>query len=186
MISLTALWMPIAVSAVLVFLASAVMHMVLPFHRKDYKKLPDEDRIRDAIREADVSPGNYFYPHAKDMKDAQTPEMVEKFKQGPVGILTAMPSGPPAMGKSLAYWFVFCLVMSFFVAYLTSRTLDPDTEYLAVFRVAATLAFMGYGMGEATNAIWKGQTWGTTFRALVDALIYGLMTGGAFGWLWPA
>ena len=62
MIPLTALWMPIALSAVLVFLASAVLHMMLPIHRKDYKKLPSEDKIRDAIREANVPPGNYMYP----------------------------------------------------------------------------------------------------------------------------
>ena len=186
MIPLTALWMPIVVSAVLVFLASALLHMVLPFHRKDYKQLPSEDKVRDAIRDANVAPGNYFYPHAKDMKDSQTPEMIEKFTEGPVGVLTAMPSGPPAMGKALGIWFVFCIVVSIFVAYLTTRTLASGTSYLAVFRIAATVAFMGYGMAEATNSIWKGQSWGNTWRAMMDAFIYGLLTGGAFGWLWPA
>ena len=186
MIPLTALWMPIAISAVLVFLASAVLHMVLPIHRKDYKKVPSEDAVRAAIREANVPPGYYFFPHAKDMKESQTPEMVEKFKEGPVAILTVMPSGPPSMGKALGTWFVFCVVVSIFVAYLTTRTLAGGTSYLAVFRIAATVAFMGYGMAEATASIWKGQPWGNTWRAMMDAFIYGLLTGGAFGWLWPA
>jgi hypothetical protein len=186
MIPLTALWMPIVVSAVLVFLASALLHMVLPIHRKDYKQLPNEEKVRDAIREANVPPGNYMYPHAKDMKDSQTPEMMAKFKEGPVGVLTAMPAGPPAMGKALGIWFVFCIVVSIFVAYLTTRTMAAGTSYLAVFRIAATVAFMGYGMAEATNSIWKGQSWGNTWRAMMDAFIYGLLTGGAFGWLWPA
>lgn len=186
MIPLTAVWMPIVISAVIVFLASAVLHMVLPFHRKDYKQLPDEDKLRDAIREANVPTGNYFYPHAKDLKDAGTPEMVEKFKEGPVGMLTAMPAGPPAMGKSLGIWFVFCIVVSVFAAYITTRTLDPGTSYLAVFRIAATVAFMGYGLAEPTNSIWKGQSWGNTWRSMLDGFIYGLLTGGVFGWLWPA
>lgn len=186
MVTITSLWLPILVGTVFAFFASAIFHMMLPIHRKDYKKLPSEDKIRDAIREANVPPGNYMYPHAKDMKDSQSPEMMEKFKEGPVGVLTAMASGPPAMGKALGQWFVFCLVVSVFVAYLTSRTLDPGLDYLAVFRVSATLAFMGYGMGEATNSIWKGQSWGNTWRGMMDAFIYALMTGGAFGWLWPA
>jgi Flp pilus assembly protein TadB len=185
MIALTALWMPIVIAAVLVFFASALLHMVLPFHRQDHARLPDEDKIREAIGAANVAPGNYMYPHAKDMKESQTPEMMEKFKQGPVGVLMALPSGPPAMGKALGQWFVFCLLVSLFVAYIVSRTLDPGISYLAVFRISSTIAFMSYGMGEVTNSIWKGQTWGNTCRSLVDAFVYGLMTGGAFGWLWP-
>lgn len=185
MIPLTALWLPIVISAVLAFVASAVMHMVLTYHRTDYRQLPEEDRIREVIREAKVPVGNYFFPHAKDMKDAQTPEMVAKFEQGPVGMVNVMPSGPPTMGKALGIWFVFCLVVSVLVAYLTSRTLGPGTSYLAVFRVAGTVAFMGYGLSECTNSIWKGQAWSTTLKSLVDAFIYGLLTAGAFGWLWP-
>ena len=178
--------MPIVVSAVVVFLASAILHMVLPLHRKDYLKLPEEDRIRDAIRAAEVPPGDYHFPHAKDLKAAGSPEMVEKFKQGPVGIMTVMPSGPPTMGKALGIWFVFCLVVSVFVAYLTTRTMAPGTSYLAVFRIAATVAFMGYGIGQATDSIWRGQAWSTTWKHIGDGLVYGLLTGGVFGWLWPA
>ena len=185
MIPLTALWLPIVIAAVLVFLASAVLHMVLPIHRKDYQRVPSEDAVRAAIRDAGVGPGYYFFPHAKDMKESQTPEMVEKFKEGPVAILTVMPSGPPTMGKALGTWFVFCLIVSVLVAYLTTRTLAAGTSYLAVFRIAATVAFMGYGMAQATESIWKGQAWSTTWKHILDGFVYGLLTGGVFGWLWP-
>ena len=185
MIPLTALWLPIVLSAVVVFLASAVLHMVLPFHRKDFKGLPAEDKIRDAIREAGVTPGDYHFPHAPDLKSAYTPEMIKKFEQGPVGIMTVMPSGPPTMSKALGIWFVFCLVVSVFVAYLTTRTMAAGTSYIAVFRIAGTVAFMGYGMAQATDSIWKGQAWSTTWKHLCDGLIYGLLTAGIFGWLWP-
>ena len=57
MVSLTALWLPILLSAVVVFLASAVLHMVLKYHYKDYQKLPDEEGLRAAMREAGVKPG---------------------------------------------------------------------------------------------------------------------------------
>ena len=34
----------IVLSAVIVFVASSIMHMVLPYHKKDYNQLPDEAR----------------------------------------------------------------------------------------------------------------------------------------------
>ena len=172
MISIAALWMPIAVSAILVFLASAVLHMVLPIHRKDYKQLPDEDKIRDAIREANVPTGNYFYPHAKDMKDAQTPEMVERFKEGPVGLLTAMPSGPPTMGKALGIWFVFCIIVSVFVAYLTTRTLAAGTDYLAVFRFTGTAAFL---LANVPTFLVATQIYGDMFVLVLLGMCSGIM-----------
>ena len=57
MIPLTALWLPILVSAVVVFFASAIMHMVLAYHKSDYRKLPAEDRVTDAMRGAGVTRG---------------------------------------------------------------------------------------------------------------------------------
>ena len=48
MVSVTALWLPILLSAVIVFVASSIIHMVLPFHRKDYRPVPSEDGVMDA------------------------------------------------------------------------------------------------------------------------------------------
>jgi hypothetical protein len=110
---------------------------------------------------------------------------VEKQKQGPVGMLTVFPSGPPAMPKYLATWFVYTVIVGFFTAYLTGRTVASGAHYLAVFRVAGTAAFMAYGLGTLVNSIWKGQPWGTTIKEVIDGLIYGSLTAGTFGWLWP-
>jgi hypothetical protein len=184
MVSLTALWLPIVLSAVVVFIASSIIHMVLPYHRGDYKKMPNEDQVLEALRSAAVAPGDYTFPCPDNPKEMRSPEMMAKYEKGPVGIVTVMPSGPPAMGKSLALWFVFCLVISVFVAYLTGRTLGPGTEYLMVFRVAGTTAFLGYGVGQAINSIWWGQAWWTTLKHIFDGLVYALLTAGMFGWLW--
>ena len=184
MVPLTALWLPILLAAIIVFVASFIMHMLLPYHRSDYKKLPDEDKICAAIRAAGVSRGLYMFPHCTH-KDMKSPETIEKFKQGPVGIMTVFPSGPPAMPKFMGLWFVYCLVIGFFVAYLTGRTLPPGARYLAVHRVAGCTAFMAYGLGHLSNGIWKGQPWSVTIKEVIDGLIYGLLTGGTFGWLWP-
>jgi hypothetical protein len=185
MVELTALWLPIVLSAVIVFIASSILHMVLPLHRSDYQKLPDEDKIMAALRAAGVQPGNYHFPHCASPKEMSTPEMMDKLKAGPVGLLNVIPSGPPAMGKYLAAWFTLCLVMAVFVAYLTGRTVAPGAHYLAVFRVAGTVAFLGFAGGQISDSIWKGQRWSTTCKHVFDSLIYGLLMAGTFGWLWP-
>ena len=112
MIPLTALWLPILLSAVIVLFASFIMHMVLAYHRSDYRKLPDEERVTDAMRIAGVTRGPaYFFPYFsfKEMKSAP---VIEKMKRGPVGLLTVLPSDPPAMGKNLIQWFLYCVVIS--------------------------------------------------------------------------
>ena len=185
MVSLTALWLPIVLSAVIVFVASSILHMVLTYHNNDVAKMPNEDDVMAAMRAAGVTPGDYYIPYGGGPKEMNTPEMRAKFEQGPVGFLSILPNGMPAMGKALTSWFVFTLVVSFFTAYLTSRTLAAGADYLAVHRVAGTVAFLAYSMAHASDSIWKGQRWATTLRHMFDGLIYGLLTGGCFGWLWP-
>jgi hypothetical protein len=185
MVTIPSLWLPILLSAVAVFLASWVMHIVLTYHHKDVRQLPNEDQVMNAVRGGNVAPGVYVFPYAPSAKEMGTPAMVEKYKRGPVGLLVALRSGPPEMTRSLVQWFVFSAVVSAFAAYVAGRTLLAGAEYMAVFRIAGTVAFLGYAGAEATNSIWRGQPWGTTVRNYVDGLVYGLLTAGVFGWLWP-
>jgi len=185
MIPLTALWLPILLSAVIVFFASFIMHMVLAYHKSDYRKLPDEDRVTDALRSAGVTRGPaYFFPYFsfKEMKSAP---VIEKMNRGPVGLLTVLPSGPPAMGKNMVQWFLYCVVISIFAAYLSSRTLATGTAFLQVFRVVGIAALLGYGAAHAQESIWSGRSWVVTFKHLFDSVIYAVLTAGTFGWLWP-
>ena len=185
MVPMSVLWLPIVLSAVIVFVASSILHMVLPFHKSDYRKLPEEDRVVDALRAAGVSPGPvYHFPHTTH-STMKAPEVVEKFKRGPVGLLTVIPSGPPAMGKYLGLWFVYCVVVSIFVACVAGSTLSSGTRYQVVFHVAGLAAFLGYAVGHLQDSIWKGQTWAVTAKHVFDGLIYALLTAGTFGWLWP-
>ena len=184
MVSLSALWLPIVLSAVIVFIASSIMHMLLPYHRSDYSQLPDEDKLLATLRSAGLKRGFYTFPFCTH-KEMKSPATIEKFKQGPVGMLTVFPSGPPAMPKFLGMWIAYCLIIGFFVAYLTGRTVAPGANYLAVFRVAGTAAFLAYGLGQLSNSIWKGQPWGMTLKEVTDGLVYALLSAGTFGWLWP-
>jgi len=184
MVSLTSLWLPILLSAVIVFIVSSIIHMVLPYHKTDYKKLPDEDKITGVLRAQNLERGLYHFPHCTH-ENMKTPEVAEKFKQGPVGFVTIMPSGAPNMGSFLGKWFGYCLLVGIFVAYLTGHTVAPGTHYLAVFRVAGTTAFMAFGVGILPNGIWKGATASNVMKEFIDGIIYACLVAGTFGWLWP-
>jgi nucleoside recognition membrane protein YjiH len=115
----------------------------------------------------------------------KSPPVIEKLKRGPVGLLTVLPSGPPAMGKNMVQWFLYCLVISIFAAYLSGRLLTPGTAFLQVFRVVGTVAFLGYGAAHVQESIWSGRSWVVTLKHLFDSVIYAVLTAATFGWLWP-
>jgi hypothetical protein len=179
------LWLPIFLSAVFVFIVSALIHMVLKYHTNDFSKLPGEDQVMDAVGKQGAPPGDYVFPHAGSMKAMSDPAYIEKFKKGPTGMITIFPPGPPGMTKELLIWFLYCLVVSTFAAYVAGRALGPGAEYLAVHRFAGVTAFAGYSLAQIQNSIWYKRSWSTTLKNMFDGLIYGSVTGGTFGWLWP-
>ena len=186
MVSVISLWIPILLSAVIVFVASSIIHMVLRYHRTDFGTIPNEDEVMDALRKFDIPPGDYVIPCAGSSKEMGSPEFIEKATKGPVGFMTVMESGPPAMGKSLMLWFIYCIVVGITAAYITGRALGPEAHYLAVFRFAGCTAFVGYALALWQNTIWYKRSWSTTLKSTFDGLVYALLTAGTFGWLWPA
>jgi len=185
MVPVTSLWLPILLSAVIVFIASSILHMVLPFHRKDYKKLPDENGVMDALRKFGLAPGDYAFPLAGSPSAMKDPAFQEKWKKGPGGMMTIMDGSALSMGKNLALWFVYCLVVGVFAAYVAGRALPAGSRYLSVFRFTGTIAFTSYALALWQDTIWLKRAWTTTLKSNIDGLIYGLLTGGTFGWLWP-
>jgi hypothetical protein len=186
MVSLTSLWLPIILSAVFAFILSSVIHMFLTYHRSDVTGVPQEDQVRGALRPFNIPPGDYMIPHAGSMEAMKSPEFQEKLVQGPIAIVTVLPNGPISMGKSLAQWFGYCVLVSVFAAYVASRAVAPGADYLAVFRFAGVVAFAGYGLALLQNSIWWNRKWSATLKGVFDALLYALVTAGTFGWLWPS
>lgn len=180
------LWIPVVVSAVVVFVASSILHMVLKYHRADYKRLPSEDAVRDALGRADLAPGLYMTPFCDNMKELEQPAMKAKFEKGPVAIITMRPKGMTSMGKYLGLWFGFTVLVSFTAAYVARYTLHPGEAAMRVAQIVGAVAFAGYGLSQITDSIWKSQPWSNTARALMDALIYALLTGATFSLLWPS
>lgn len=186
MVSLMSLWLPILLSAVIVFVVSSIIHTVLKYHSTDFGKIPEEDKVMEALGKFKIPPGDYVMPHAVTSEERKAPEFVEKMKKGPVAFVTVMQSGVPKMGASLIQWFLYCVVVAIFAAYVASRSVEPGAAYLEVFRFTGTVAFAGYGLALLQNSIWFKHSWSATIKSVFDALIYGLLTAGTFGWLWPA
>ena len=184
MTPLAALWLPILVSAVFVFFVSSIIHMVLPIHRSDFRKLPEEDKIRDAVR--GTPPGQYMFPNAESMKDMQSPEMIEKLRVGPVGVMMVRADGSWSMGPALLKWFVFTLVVGTFCAYLTGIDHGPGTAGKTVFQFTGAVAFLGYVFSHVHEWTWKGLDTSIMVKFMIDGLVYALITAATFVWLWPA
>jgi hypothetical protein len=182
--SFLSLWLPILLSAGLVFIVSSILHMFLPLHKNDFATLPQEDALLGDMRSRGLRPGNYAFPCARSMSEMGTPEMQEKYRQGPVGFMFVLPDGPPAMAKSLVQWFLYTVIVGVFVAYVAELTLSPGAEYWSVFRVTGTLAFMAFAMGEPMVSIWQARKWSTTLRHMFDGAIYSLTMAGAFAGFW--
>lgn len=185
MVPLTALWLPILLSAVIVFIASSIIHMFLGYHAGDYAELPNESAVREALRPLQIPPGDYSVPHAHSSSAMSDPEHVRKLEEGPVGFMTFAPTGQFSMGRSLGLWFLYCVIISFIVAYITGRALAPTPDYANVFQIAGATAFAAYGFGRWQHAIWYYHGWGSTLKSTFDGLIYAALTAGTFGWLWP-
>ena len=185
MTGLDALWLPILVSTVFVFVASSVINTMLPWHKGDFRQVPNEDDVMDALRPYAIPPGDYMIPRPASMKDCKSPEFVEKLNKGPVMMVTVLPNGQPSIGKSLVLWFLYCAVVGLIAAYVTGRALKTDAPYLHVFRFAGTTAFVGYSVALWQMSIWYHRSWTITIKSTIDGLIYALLTAGVFGWLWP-
>ena len=185
MTELSALWLPILLAAVFCFFLSAIIHMGPLWHQKDFPAVPNEERARAAIGPLAIPPGEYMMPRCATHAESRSPEFIQKMNEGPVWLITVRPNGMIGMGGMLGGWFVYLLIVVVFAAYVSSHALAPGAHYLEVFRFVGTTAFMGLALAQIPNSIWYGRKWSTTFKHLLDGLIYALVTAGTFGWLWP-
>ena len=186
MTPLTALWLPTLLSAVFVFIASSLLHMLLSgWHAGDFAPVPDEAKFGDAVRPLAIPPGDYMIPRCNSMAEMKSPAFAEKMKNGPVLMMTVYPNGMATMGSQLVQWFIYTVIVSYFAAYVASRALAPGEDYLEVFRFAGTTAFIAYSVALWQASIWYKRKWSTTIKSTIDGLIYALLTAGVFGWLWP-
>ena len=186
MTPLLSLVFPIFLSSVVVFIVSTIVHMVLPWHKSDYPKMPNEEKVSDALRPFAIPPGDYFIPRVESRNDLNSPEFNNKLNKGPVILMTVFPNGRTKMGPTMFYWFLFLLIVGIFSAYVTGSALGPGAAFWQVFRFAGTTAFIGYCLALWEMFIWYKRSFSITIKATIDGLIFACFTAAVFGWLWPS
>ena len=185
MTQMTALWLPILLSSVIVFVVSSIIHMASPWHKSDYPKMAREEELMDALRPLAIAPGDYMVPKPSSMAEMKSAEFKAKVERGPVILMTVMPSGQMAMTRNMVMWFVYLIVVGILTAYVAAHALLPGAPYRAVFRFAGLVSFIAYALALWQLSIWYRRSWSITIKATVDSLIYGLLTAGTFASLWP-
>ena len=185
MTNLEMLWLPILLSSVFVFLASSVIHMAPLWHKNDYPKMPNEDKVMDALRPLAIPPGDYMIPRASNMQEMRSPQFAAKMEKGPVMVVTVMPSGPWKMTRNLVLWFLYCAAVTTFAGYVAAHALPVGASSRPVIRFVGLTAFLAYAAALWQMSIWYRRAWSTTIKATFDGLIYALITATMFAWLWP-
>ncbi|MGD9853758.1 MAG: hypothetical protein AB7U20_02290 [Planctomycetaceae bacterium] len=179
---IASLWLPILLSSVAVFFASFLSWMVLQFHKQDWIKTDQEDRLMQLVREGNVAPGNYVFPYCSSSEEMKSEAFQQKYKAGPNGTLTVFPPGE-GMGKKLGLTFVYFLAANFCIAYLATLALTAGAEFMPVFRFVSTASFLTHFAGVICECVWFHKR---ITGNLIDSLMFAAITGAIFGAMWPA
>jgi hypothetical protein len=184
--ALLALWLPILLSAAVVFVVSSLIHMVFKWHAGDYNGFANEDAVRAAIRAGNPAPGRYVIPHSTDMKEMGSEAMQRKYREGPVAQINLGAPGLPNMGKYLGLWFVWSLIVATVAAYLASRLFGFNFGRAdAAAKMVGAVTFIAYGFGTVTESIWGLRPWSSSAKYLLDAALYAVGSALVFLWLYP-
>jgi hypothetical protein len=184
--TLLQLWLPILVTAIGVFFASSLIHMVFKWHNSEYRALPNEDEVRNALGSVKLNPGLYSTPHCTDMKEIQTDAMQQKFIQGPVALITIRAPGAPAMGKYLLQWFILNIVIASLGGLLALQTMGIQANPHYAGHFIGLFSMIVYACGSVQESIWMGRPWSATLKNILDSLIYGAVSAVVFWQLWPS
>lgn len=188
---LTQLWLPILVSAVVTWIAGAVIWMALPHHKKDMTELPNPQETIERIRALGLPPGNYAFPGGGCSKEAmKDPEVQRCWKEGPLGFISLWKT-PPKMGPSMIGTFCVNLAVSITIAYLAWVALGgavveggPRLTFMSVFQVTGTAGILAYAFSHVPGSLWFGAYKRAIVMNIIDGVVYGMITGAIFAWLW--
>lgn len=184
--ALIALWLPILLCAVVVFVISSLIHMVFKWHAPEYRGFSNENAVRDAIRAGSPSSGQYVLPYCSDMKEMGSEPMLAKYREGPVGYVMLGRSGPPNIGRSLGLWFLLSLLIAAVAAYLALRLSGTgEAHALRAAKIVGAVSFIAYGFGTITESIWMMRPWSSSAKYLLDAALYAAGCAAVVYLVWP-
>ena len=177
------LWLPILINGVVLFVASFIAWVILPHHFGDKRKLDEEQKVMDLVRELNIPPGNYMFPYAKNKQEQGSAEFRERYVEGPRGILDVYATAN--MGLNMVLTVVFFLITSAVIGYITHFTCPPGdagVDFMRVFRVAGTIGILTHGSSGVLNGIWFKRR---SFTDIIDGIVFGVILGLIFAALWP-
>jgi len=184
MTPIASLMLPILVAAVAVFILSTVVQSLMPWHKRDFGNVPDDDTFLNVIRQLDIPPGDYMVPSPRLPSGARNPDFVEKWAKGPSVTMTVIPPSA-SMGRYMGQWFAFTLLVAAIAGWVTRMAVGPAGGDHAIFHYGAIITFLSYSLGAWPLSIWYHRKWSTAFKGAFDAIVYGAATGLVFTWLWP-
>jgi hypothetical protein len=186
---LLALWLPVILSTVAVFLIGGCAWLDLPHHRSHLQRLPDESAERSLLR--GLEPGRYRIPHSAGATDLRDRAFRQRYEEGPVGTLTLERQGRVGVGRRLGFTLAWHLVITCTTAWLLGRSwgLYPwagmPVPAMDVFVMASGLTFGFHAFGLFPEAIWFSKPWRRIGWDVVDSGLYAFVTGGIFMLCWP-
>jgi hypothetical protein len=183
-VALTDLWLAILIASVCVFFASAIIWMMLPYHKKDIQFMPNEEEFTGAITPMNITPGLYMFPNCQDARDMKSEEFQAKWKAGPWGTITIQPK-QPNFAINLLRTFLSYLVITIIVAYLAGLALPMGADYMEVFQVVAIAGILGHCMGGMANDFFLGKPTRFIITGFIDGVIFALITAGIIASMWP-
>jgi len=196
---LTHLWLPILVSGVGVWIASFIAWMAVGHHKKDRDAIPGgrEQEFMDIITRMNIPPGNYGFPdfcqHDKLPRKERMEALKTLYDKRPMGMLRVW--GEMNMGVNMALSFLFYLVTSAVIGYLGWAALPHGAASVAsaegsslfwkVFRVLGTAGILAYCFASFPGDLWFQKKRRAMMMDWIDGVVFGLITGALFAWLWP-
>ncbi|HJV21767.1 MAG TPA: hypothetical protein VJ570_03670 [Holophagaceae bacterium] len=176
------LWKAIGVSTLAISVASTLLWVAIPFwRRKGYGRLENEADIMATLTQA---PSGQWALPAVDWARVDADRKAE-IRKGPIGYLVLRNPGEYSAGKALLQYFGFLALVMVFVAYVVGHTLPFGAHYRHVYRLAGACTTLAFAFHTVPDSIWRGKPWAATLEQFIDSLVYGMVVGGMFGWLWP-
>lgn len=181
---LLSLWLPILLSTLAVHICSTIAWMLLPHHKHEWNKLPNQEDAVKELGDKNLAAGQYFFPHAHTPEEMSSDQFRELYERGPWGTLNLFPA-KPSMGVNIGLTILYFLIASTLIAYLATMAFEgrPNPSFMSVFRFVGTAGIVAYCCGGWPNAIWFKRKIAMDF---IDGVVYGLVTGLIFAALWPA
>lgn len=173
------LWLPILVAGIVTHVLSTLAWVVLPHHRPEWQRLPDEDSLHATITKS-VPAGQYIFPYARDGETVKTEQFQEKADQG-TGMLIVWPT-QTNMGKAILQTLISFLIIAFVIGYMASIALPRGAAFVKVLQFVTTAGLLAHVSAKFPFVFWFRRK---IAMDVLDGVVFAVATGLIFAALWP-